>query len=142
MPYRFDPKHVVVSRKALRAGDYSLEGMEKVVAVERKSLPDFVASVIHSRDRFARELKRLGTYDAAFVLVEADLQDVLDRRYRSHAHPHAVLGSMVALFVDYGVPFIFCSNRENAGRITAGFLMRYHRRAVTTDTEVEVCHAG
>ncbi len=51
-PYGFDAGRVRVIRRALPAGDYSLEGMESTVAVERKSLPDFVSTVIHSRPRF------------------------------------------------------------------------------------------
>ena len=130
LPYRFDPAHIVVTRRALPAGDYSLAGSDHEVAVERKSLADFVSSVIHERERFERELGRLREYYAACVLVEADLQDILDRKYRSHAHPNSVLGSTIALLLDYKVPILFCSTREIAGRLTAGFLGRYHRRVV------------
>ena len=127
MPYRFDPTYVTVTLRALPAGDYSLEGHETSVAVERKSLPDFVGSVIQNRDRFERELARLSSYEAACVLVEADLRDVTEGRYRSHAHTNSVMGSAIALYVDYGVPFIFCSTREIAARFTAGYLRRIHR---------------
>ncbi|RPH47035.1 MAG: hypothetical protein EHM91_06585, partial [Planctomycetota bacterium] len=58
-PYRFDPQFVVVTRRALPAGDYSIAGHETAVAIERKSLGDFVTSVIHERERFERELARL-----------------------------------------------------------------------------------
>ena len=47
------------------------------MAVERKSLEDVVSTVIRSRKRFTRALRRLSEYDAACVVVEADLQDVL-----------------------------------------------------------------
>mgnify|MGYP000847420858 CR=1 FL=1 len=60
-------------RKALPAGDCSVEGLETKIAVERKSLTDFVHTVIHDRERFGRELLLLSTYDAACVVVEADL---------------------------------------------------------------------
>ena len=130
MPYRFDSTFVEAIHCALPAGDYSLAGHEHEVAVERKSLADFVKSVIHDRDRFEREIRRLGGYDAALVLVEADLRDVVEGRYRGHAHPNAVLGSAIALFVDHRVPFLFCSSREIAGRFAAGFLRRYHERVL------------
>jgi len=135
-PYGFDPAHVTVTRRALPAGDYSLAGQEESVAVERKSLPDFVSSVVHHRDRFERELERLSSYEAACVLVEADLRDVAEGRYRSHAHPNAVLGSVIGLFVRYGVPILFCSTREIAARFTAGYLQRFHVRA-TVACEVD-----
>jgi ERCC4-type nuclease len=128
LPYRFDPAFVEVSRCALAAGDYSIAGHETEVAVERKSLPDFIASVIQNRDRFSREMARLSAYRAACVVVEADLRDVVAHKYRSWAHPNAVLGSVLALHIDFGVPFIFCSTREIAGRFTSGFLRKYFKR--------------
>ena len=72
-------------RRALPAGDYSVVGLEGVVAVERKSLDDFVSTVIHSRERFHRELRKLAGYRAACVVVEAGVIDVLQRRYRGEA---------------------------------------------------------
>ncbi|MFH1680733.1 MAG: ERCC4 domain-containing protein [Candidatus Eisenbacteria bacterium] len=137
-PYRFDERFVVVTRHALAAGDYSVVGHENEVAVERKSLGDFVSSVIRERERFERELARLADYQTACVLVEADARDVVDGRYRSHAHPNSVLGSAIALYVDYGIPFFFCSTREIAGRIAAGILRRFHRRAVVAGADAEV----
>ena len=59
-PYSFDSRLVVVERRALPAGDYSVAGMEGVVAVERKTLDDFVSTVIHQRARFRRELQQTG----------------------------------------------------------------------------------
>jgi hypothetical protein len=129
-PYRFDPRFVIVTRRGPPAGDYSVAGHEHEVAVERKSLGDFVSSVIHERERFERELARLSGYETSCVLVEADLRDIVNGRYRSCAHPNSVLGSMIALIVDYRVPILFCSTREIAGRLTAGILRRYHTRVV------------
>jgi ERCC4-type nuclease len=73
-PYSFP---CATNRKALAAGDYSVEGLEERVAVERKSLSDFVHTVIHDHARFGREMLLLSTYDAACVVVEADLDAVL-----------------------------------------------------------------
>ena len=58
-PYGFDPKLVTPVRRALPAGDYSVAGLEWTVAVERKTLDDFVGTVIRARGRFYRELRRL-----------------------------------------------------------------------------------
>ena len=59
-PYSFDPRLVTPVRRALPAGDYSVAGPGETVAVERKTLDDFVSTVIHSRARFRRELRKLG----------------------------------------------------------------------------------
>jgi len=127
-PYAFDPTRVIATRKALPAGDYSIDGCEDSVAVERKTLEDFVSTVIRSRKRFTRELRRLSEYDAACVVVEADLRDILGGRYRSGAHPNAVLGTLLSIVVDFGIPVFFCSDRQAACRFVEGFLHRYHRK--------------
>jgi len=51
-PYTFESGCTEVVRRALPAGDYSIEGHEDSVAVERKTLEDFVSTVIRSRKRY------------------------------------------------------------------------------------------
>lgn len=127
-PYGFDPDRVAPVRRALPAGDYSLVGHETRVAVERKTLEDFVTTVIRHRRRFARELAKLAGYDLGCVVVEATLEDVAAHRYRSGAHPHAVFGATLSMVVDHGVPVFFCGDRQLARRFVEGLLLRYHRR--------------
>jgi len=128
-PYSF--KGVATVRRALPAGDYSLEGLEDRVAVERKTLEDFVSTVIRARKRFRRELLRLREYEAACIVVEADLAEVLAGRYHSGVHPSAVLGAVVSIVIDYGVPVFFCSDRQVARLFTECYLLRFHRKAQT-----------
>ncbi len=122
--YGFNPQLVTPVRRALPAGDYSVAGMEQIVAVERKTLDDFVGTVMRARGRFYRELRRLAKYTRACVVVEADLADILAGRYRGDAHPHAILGSALAISVDFGIPVYFCSNRQIACRFVEGYLLR------------------
>ncbi len=123
-PFGFNPQLVTPVRRALPAGDYSVAGLEQLVAVERKTLNDFVGTVMRARERFYRELRLLTAYRRSCVVVEADLEDVLAGRYRGGAHPHAVLGSALAITVDFGIPVFFCSNRQIACRFVEGYLLR------------------
>lgn len=85
-PYSFDnipflakdrgPVHIPTVRKHLKTGDYSIEGMEEMVAVERKSLVDLFGTLGGNRDRFERELARLQAMEFAAVIVEADWRDI------------------------------------------------------------------
>ncbi len=120
-------------RKALPAGDYSLVGMEQRVAVERKSLQDFVQTVIRSRRRFQNELRRLQGYEHACVVVEGSLRDVLDGRYTGGAHPNSVLGAAVSICVDWGVPVFFCGDRQTARQFVEAYL---DRSARTNESEL------
>ena len=126
-PLQFSDR-VVAVRDTLPTGDYSIRGAERELAVERKSLDDFVSSVLHERPRFKRELARLRAYRAACIVVEASLADILGHRYYSRAHPAAVAGAAIAILVDYGIPVVFCSDREGAARFTEGYLVRSYQK--------------
>ena len=130
-PYGFNPQLVTPVRRALPAGDYSVAGLERTVAVERKTLEDFVGTVIRARARFYRELRRLKHHQHACVVVEANLGDILAARYRGGAHPHSILASALAITVDFGIPVFFCSNRQVACRFVEGYLLRAAARRDT-----------
>jgi ERCC4-type nuclease len=127
-PYSFDPRLAGAVRRALPAGDYSVEGLEERVAVERKTLDDFVSTVIHGRQRFREELRKLAGYRAACIVVEAGVADMLLQRYRGEAHPNAVLGSALSLILDFGVPVFFCGNRQAACQFVQAYLLAAHSR--------------
>ena len=122
LPFEFSPE-VDVVRATLRTGDYSLVGMDRV-AFERKSLDDLVNSVIHARKRFGAELRRLAVMNHRAVVVEAAVADVVNRRYRSEAHPNAVLAATNSIFIHYGVPVFFWGDRPHARLLLEDLLAR------------------
>ena len=127
-PYSFDPRMATSVRRALPAGDYSVDGLDACVAVERKSMDDFVSTVIHSRERFRTELRKLASYRAACVVVEAGLPDFLQGSYRGKAHPNAVLGSALSIILDYRIPVFFCANRQAACHFVQAYLLAARAR--------------
>lgn len=124
-PYTFPVDGITTIRRKLDAGDYSLEGYENRVAVERKSLDDFVSTVIRHRRRFHKELRILQQIDTACVIVEAGLDDVLMGRFTSGAHPHSVFGAMISIIIDFGIPVFFCADRQIACRFVEAYLRRF-----------------
>lgn len=122
-PWVFGPRLRVV-RRPLASGDYSLVGLEDRVAVERKTLDDFVRSVTHERDRFFAEVARLSRFTFACVVVESDLAPLLDGRYRSGARPQALLATVATISVDYRVPVYFCGTRGCASALVEDLLVR------------------
>lgn len=122
-PWAFDCPTV---RRTLDAGDYSVDGLETVVAVERKSLKDFASTVIHDFGRFGAELERLARLDAACVVVEADLDAVLRGQAAANLRgvaPGSLLGAGVHIGLRYGVPVFWCGGRA-AGRAFADAFLR------------------
>jgi DNA excision repair protein ERCC-4 len=127
-PYAFGPAQITTVRRALAAGDYSVEGMEEIVAVERKTVEDFVKTVIRERERFDRELEKLAGYTAACVVVEGSLSDLLDANYRCGAHPNSVLGAAMSIIVDRSIPIYFCGDRQAARTFVEAYLLRCARK--------------
>ncbi|MCP4677616.1 MAG: hypothetical protein GY854_19295 [Deltaproteobacteria bacterium] len=140
LPYSFDEDKADSVRRKLAAGDYSIEGFEDRVAVERKTMDDFVNTVIHRRKRFYKELRLLAEYELACVVVEASLETVHNGLYVGEAHPNAVFGSAVSICVDFGVPVFFCSDRQLARKFTEMFLLRAHRRLTRDDEKFGAEH--
>lgn len=126
--YTFDCS---VLRRKLDAGDYSVQGYEHRVAVERKSLADFVHTVIHDFDRFAVELDKLAGMEAASVVVEADLDAVLRGQHsetlRSVA-PTAILGVATHIGLRWRIPVFWCGSRQAARAFTDVFLRTFVRQ--------------
>jgi DNA excision repair protein ERCC-4 len=133
VPWTFDETPTV--RAALRAGDYSIVGAEERIAIERKSLDDFVGSITWGRDRFKRELEKLSAYEFACVIIEGNVEDVHGRKYRSEAHANSVIGSAVAIGFDF-VPVIWAGNRAHAADIALRILRRFWAKRMTASGEV------
>ena len=84
-PYSFDGlldkngKLIVVPvvRSGMPSGDYSIQGSEMVISIERKSLQDAYHSMTWGRQRFEREIGRLNDYRFAAVVIEASWHEVL-----------------------------------------------------------------
>ncbi len=116
---------VEVIAGSLSAGDYSLAGLETIVAIERKSLPDLVQCLGRERERFERELERLRGYEAASVVVESPLADLVAGNCRSALNPKAAYESVVAFMARHRISFYFATNRRGAERFTYSFLRHF-----------------
>lgn len=115
---------------ALEVGDYSIEGMESEIAIERKSFTDAIASVMPPvRERFLMSCERLSRLRRKAIVIEASLSQ-LKSDYRdiseSQAHPNAIVGSYLALQERWNIPVIFGDSFELAEEWVAHVLTKYH----------------
>lgn len=132
-----------VIRRALPAGDYSADGHEDFVAVERKSFSDFARTTIHEFARFAAELQQLARLPHACIVVEADLDRVLRGQAGDALRgvsPESLLGAAVHIHVRFGIPVIWCGSRQAACAFTDAFL-RMAVREAAAHRQGEVQHA-
>lgn len=108
--------------KGIRTGDYSLEGFENHVAVERKSKQDAYGCVGSSRGRFELCLERLSELDRACVVIECGLADFAIPPARTKVDARMAVGSYISWSVKYRIPVFWCDTREYAERVTVRFL--------------------
>jgi ERCC4-type nuclease len=116
---------VVTCRAGLRTGDYSVEGLEDAVAVERKSKTDLYGTVGRGRARFERELERLAAMPAPALVIECDLASLLRAPERSRVSPSSVLNSLIAWSVRHRIPVWPCPGRRFAEILTFRLLDHY-----------------
>lgn len=119
-------------RATLSTGDYSVEGVEHLVAVERKELGDLYGCFGQHRERFERELARLAEFPYPAIVVEANLVDVLDGTKYSKVHPASAIGSLIAWGTKYRIPVWLCGDR----RMAAGTVRKILYNAVKYIGEV------
>ena len=114
LPYEFDCPTVV---RMLDAGDYSVEGMEMDVVIERKTKADIYGSVTAGRERFEREMVRLYRVKYPALVIESDLQGLLEAPPFSRVSPAVVVNTLVSWSIKYGVCVWLAGNRQLAQRL-------------------------
>jgi len=101
----------------LKTGDYTLEGMENLVALKRKSIADVVACTVVSRQRFLSACARLSRFRWKAILIEGTLEDVKGGFEQfgipSDVHPNAVCGTLDVIEAKFGIPIIYASTLQD-----------------------------
>ena len=120
-PYFF--KDTPTIRRWIPTGDYTLDGFDERIAIERKSPEDAYGSVGQSRDRFEREWGRLSQLEYAAVVIEATPESLYtDPPPYSSMHPNSVISTYLAWSIKYGVPVYFAGNRGYGAAMTRRLL--------------------
>lgn len=114
-------------RETLATGDYSVAGLESIVAIERKSLPDLIACVGVERERFERECQRLLAYPTRAIVIEATWADLEAGNWRSKVTPAAAVGSVLG-WIAMGIPVLMAGDHQTAGRCVSRMLFIAARR--------------
>lgn len=129
LPYSFktvsDPPPVT-KNSTLKSGDYSIEGFEHLVAIERKTPEDLFGSMGRRRKPFEREFQRLAELKYACLMIEDDWWNILKNPpVYSKMNPKSVWRSCLAWSVKYGVHVFWGHRRAHAERITYALLENF-----------------
>ncbi len=118
-------------RLKLASGDYSIEGMQDVLSLERKSLADAIGSTMAGRARFIRSCERLAAFRWKAIIIEATYEDMktayaLNEDLVTEAHPNAVCGTLDAIEAKFGIPILYTSQyRALATEKAASWLSKH-----------------
>lgn len=128
LPYSFNglvpPSAIKIA--GLNAGDYSIDGYQDQISIERKSLIDAFGTFGAGRKRFERELEKLAKMKYAAVIIESDWDTIVLRPpARSQLPPKTMVSSVAAWSQRYQVHFWTCPNRAFAEKYTFRLLERF-----------------
>ena len=115
----------------LITGDYSIEGMETLLTLERKGLADMVNCTNVSRERFIAGCSRMARFRWKAILIEASYEDIkagwdMDE-FQSDVHPNSVCGLLDAVEAKFGIPVLLTSRHRGlaTGERAASWLSKH-----------------
>ena len=111
--------------KKLNTGDYSIEGYEYQVCVERKTKTDAYGTIGNGRSRFIKELQRMSELEYSAIIIESSLTSFLIPPPFSKLNPKSAIMSLVSWSIKYGVHVYFADNREMGMKLTKSILEKY-----------------
>lgn len=115
-------------RDGLSTGDYSIRGLEKVFAIERKSIPDLVTCCTNSnRERFERELHRLRGFEFKRLLIVGT--DSQLSHTQSRLAPKVVRHTLAAFEARY-CPVVWAKNEVKAAALIERWAWWFAREQV------------
>ena len=102
----------------LYTGDYSIKGLEKYIAIERKSLDDLMLCIGRERERFEKEIERLRGFEVKAIVVESSWNAIEAGKYRSKVTPSSAISSLLG-WIASGIPIIMANTHNQAGIFVA-----------------------
>jgi len=105
---------IEIEIKYLKVADYIVKG----VAIERKTVSDFLSSMISRR--LLNQLEELGQYTDRLLIVEGIYEQELYSdgcsEDRAGMHPNSIRGFLLSILLKYKVPIIFTKDYADTAR--------------------------
>ena len=101
-----------VEFRELKVADYLVND----VAIERKTVSDFISSMINKR--LLNQLEELQQYENKLLIIEGiDEQELYtDSGERTGVHPNSIRGFLLSILLKHKIPIIFTKNSEDTAR--------------------------
>ena len=132
-PWTFD--NYAKAHKKLDTGDYSVEGLEHLLTIERKkSSSEFATNIVESR--FKDVVMRLSQFKYSFLLLEFNLEDLLIYPIGSTVPkrmwdkvkitPSFLIKNIIELQLNHNIKVMFCGSASNAEKIAEFIFKKIH----------------
>jgi ERCC4-type nuclease len=123
------------ANRKLDTGDYSVDGLENILAIERKkSVSEFANNITESR--FKDVVQRLSQLKYSFLLFEFDLEDILIYPVGSSVpkkmwdkikiSPAFIIKHLLELQLFHNIKIIFCGDSDNAEQLATHILKKVY----------------
>lgn len=113
--------------KALKTGDYTMEGYEDVLCIERKkTVMEIAGNFTHKSGAFWREIERMQEFDHAYLILEFTEEEMLGYPWKSKLPKYlkakirirgGYLASRIEMIEEKGIKVIFAGSRARAIQI-------------------------
>ena len=118
-------------RKSLETGDYSIEGEENQIAIERKSIPDLIKTLTYGHARFKRELQRAFDFEYFAIIVEGSYTALIDKMFvgaeYTQVKTQTISRILFTIHMKYKVPIFFSNGKFETKKIVKELLDAYMR---------------
>lgn len=130
VPWQLSP--ILSTMGTLTTGDYSVKGLEHMIAIERKSLPDLLMCIGKERERFEKEIQRLLAYPSRAIIVESKWEYFVSGDWpvlgiRSLVNPSSAMGSVLG-WIERGIPILFGGEAQDCAVLCSRLLYIAARR--------------
>jgi ERCC4-type nuclease len=94
--------------RELKVGDYIV----KDIAIERKTVSDFISSMINRR--LIRQLEELQQYPLKLLIIEGiEEQELYNEKEINGVHPNSIRGFILTILLKWKVPIILSQNPQD-----------------------------
>ncbi len=126
-PYKFGK--IPTIRKLLDTGDYSIEGMESSIVIERKSQSDFYGSIVgDGRERLYNLMDRASGAGFKAYVIECEESVLMTPELTfSGINPHSVYATIASWEVKFGFHFYYGDRRACAVKVANWLIVHYNR---------------
>ncbi len=138
-PWSFED-HENKAHAKLDTGDYSIQGLENLVAIERKRNVAEIANNI-TESRFVDVIDRLSKIPYSFLLLEFDMNSVLSYPIGSdipkklwgkiRISPAYIMKHLYELQIEHNIRVVFCGSSSNAETMALGLMKKIYKNHIT-----------